>query len=213
MPPPNKRSCRPRGTFCQQRQKVPKERRQNQGFEILSAAEVPTALFSIHHANRSAQNSCLAFASSLRLIPRRAPRLCCPGLTGRPLRLSCGAMWASRPTQKTKFIGRGRCPHRPVSLYAAILPAKSLAEFVARRRQSGQIAGVRTGCAMTEGARAAVQAGGGGLRAARPTHNWIDVASGGQRRPPLQAVQAGLPFFHLAFELPPFFFLLFAVYL
>ena len=74
-------------------------------------------------------------------------------------------------------------------------------------------AGGRTGCAMAEGARAAVQAGGGGLRTARPTHNWIDAASGGQRRPPLQAVQAGLPFFHLAFELPPFFFLLFAVYL
>ena len=74
-------------------------------------------------------------------------------------------------------------------------------------------AGGRTGRAMTEGARAAVQAGGGGLRAARPTQNWIDAASGGQRRPPLQAVQAGLPFFHLAFELPPFFFLLFAVYL
>ncbi|MBD9138873.1 MAG: hypothetical protein EGQ75_02835 [Clostridiales bacterium] len=71
-------------------------------------------------------------------------------------------------------------------------------------------AGGRTGRAMTEGARAAVQAGGGGLRAARPTQ---DAASGGQRRPPLQAVQAGLPFFHLAFELPPFFFLLFAVYL
>lgn len=74
-------------------------------------------------------------------------------------------------------------------------------------------AGGHTGRAMTEGARAAVQAGGGGLRAACPTHNWLDAASGGQRRPPLQAVQAGLPFFHLAFELPPFFFLLFAVYL
>ena len=77
------RSCLRWGTFCQQRQKVPKERRQSQGFEIHSAAEVPTALFPIHHANRSAQNSCLAFASSLHLIPRRAPRLCCPGLTGK----------------------------------------------------------------------------------------------------------------------------------
>ena len=76
--------CLRRSTFCQQRQKVPKERRQNQGFEILSAAEVPTARFSIHHANRSAQNSCLAFASSLRLIPRRAPRSCWPDGTGLP---------------------------------------------------------------------------------------------------------------------------------
>ena len=79
-------------------------------------------------------------------------------------------------------------------------------------------AGGRTGCAMTEGGKSGgagwgQRAEGSGLRAARPTHNWIDAASGGQRRPPLQAVQAGLPFFHLAFELPPFFFLLFAVYL
>ena len=69
-------------------------------------------------------------------------------------------------------------------------------------------AGGRTGCAMTEGQERRCRLG-----AARPTHNWTDAASGGQRRPPLQAVQAGLPFFHLAFELPPFFFLLFAVYL
>ena len=75
-------TCLRRDTFCQQRQKVSKDRRQNQGFEILSAAEVPTvSIFSLH-ANRSSQNSYLSFASSLRLIPRRAPRLCCPGLTG-----------------------------------------------------------------------------------------------------------------------------------
>ena len=79
----NRLVCLRRDTFCQQRQKVSKDRRQNQGFEILSAAEVPTVSISFLHANRSSQNSYLSFASSLRLIPRRAPRLCCPGLTGK----------------------------------------------------------------------------------------------------------------------------------
>ncbi len=76
-------TCLQRDTFCQQRQKVSKDRRQNQGFEILSAAEAPTVSISFLHANRSSQNSRLSFASSLRLIPRHAPRLCCPGLTGK----------------------------------------------------------------------------------------------------------------------------------
>ena len=75
--------CLRRRPFFLRRKKGRKEGRQNQGFEILSAAEVPTVSISFLHANRSSQNSYLSFASSLRLIPRRAPRLCCPGLTGK----------------------------------------------------------------------------------------------------------------------------------
>ena len=75
--------CLRRRPFFLRRKKGRKERRQNQGFEILSAAEVPTVSISFLHANRSSQNSYLSFASSLRLIPRRAPRLCWPGGTGK----------------------------------------------------------------------------------------------------------------------------------
>ena len=47
-----------------------------------SAAEVLPASVPSGHANRDVQNLCLAFASSLRLHPRRALRLCWPGGTG-----------------------------------------------------------------------------------------------------------------------------------
>ena len=77
-------SCRPRVTFCHQRQKVTKERRQNQGFEILPRLEhVPCGRTPTREP--TFQVYCLAFASSLRLQPLAAhadPR--CPVISGMP---------------------------------------------------------------------------------------------------------------------------------
>ena len=77
------RKCRPWLPFFLQRKKGRKERRQNQGFGILSALEVPSASVPFGPANRDVQNLCLAFVWSLRLIPRRALRLCWSGGTGK----------------------------------------------------------------------------------------------------------------------------------
>ena len=74
--------CLRRRPFFLRRKKGRKERRQNQGFEILSAAEVLPVPVSFSHANQDKQISCLAFTWPLRLHPRRAPRLCWPILTG-----------------------------------------------------------------------------------------------------------------------------------
>ena len=76
------RSCLRRLPFFLRRKKGRKERRQNQGFEILSAAEVLPVPVSFSHANQDKQISCLAFTWPLRLHLRRAPRLCWPILTG-----------------------------------------------------------------------------------------------------------------------------------
>ena len=62
--------------------KCPKNAAKTHGFGILSAAEVTFTSVHFRHANRDMQISYLAFASSLRLIPRRAPRLCWPIETG-----------------------------------------------------------------------------------------------------------------------------------
>ena len=68
--------------FFLRRKKGRKERRQNQGFEILSAAEVLPVPVSFSHANQDKQISCLVFTWSLRLHLRCAPCLCWPILTG-----------------------------------------------------------------------------------------------------------------------------------
>ena len=64
--------CLRRGTFCQQRQKVPKERRQNQGFGILCAGRVQLSPQPVSHANGVLQNPFRAFAWPLRLQPLAA---------------------------------------------------------------------------------------------------------------------------------------------
>ena len=74
--------CLWRRPFFLRRKKRRKERRQNQGFEILSAAEVLPVPASFSHANQDKQISCLAFTWPLRLHLRCAPRLCWPILTG-----------------------------------------------------------------------------------------------------------------------------------
>ena len=88
-----------RGTFFPRRKKVPKERRQNQGFGILSAAEVLIVSVPSCPANRSVQNSCRAFVSPLRLPPRRTLCLCWLSKRGHILHLPRVAMWASPPTK------------------------------------------------------------------------------------------------------------------
>ena len=74
-----------RGTFFPRRKKVPKERRQNQGFGILSVGGVLPASVPFRRANGNEQISFLAFALPLRLQPLAAhagPR--CPGTAGVP---------------------------------------------------------------------------------------------------------------------------------
>ncbi len=87
------------------------------------------------HANQDEQTLCLAFVSSLRLHPRRAPRLCWPVCQGKSVRLPCGSvrarrptdiweagacrpMWASAPT-KEHLVGRDPCVLPPTALHAA----------------------------------------------------------------------------------------------
>ena len=103
-PPDNHRTpcahkCLRRGTFCHQRQKVPKERRQNQWFWIPCAGVVREVSGPFNPANKTVQPRPVLSHCPCVYPPRRAPRLCCPSKQGCPLRLSCGAMWASRPTK------------------------------------------------------------------------------------------------------------------
>ena len=110
------RVCLRRDTFCQQRQKVSKERRQNQGFGILSAAEVLTVSVPFSHANRNKQTLCFAFASSLRLPPRRALRLCWLSCRRWPLRLPLLRRLGRRPLHAyRRTIRRAGCP-QPAAL-------------------------------------------------------------------------------------------------
>ena len=76
--------CLRRGTFCHQRQKVPKERRQNQWFWNPCAGTVRKVSGPFDPANKTVQtrpvlSHCLRFYP-----PRCAPRLCCLGITGLP---------------------------------------------------------------------------------------------------------------------------------
>ena len=84
LPHPLLRKCLRRGTFCHQRQKVPKERRQNQWFWNPCAGVVRKVSGPFAPANNSVQTR-LVLLHCLRLYPpRRAPRLCCLGITGLP---------------------------------------------------------------------------------------------------------------------------------
>ena len=85
--------------FFLRRKKGRKERRQNQGFGILSAAEVLIVSVLSCPANRSVQNSCRAFVSPLRLPPRRTLCVCWLSKRGHILHLPRVAMWASPPTK------------------------------------------------------------------------------------------------------------------
>ena len=69
-------------SFCGER-KGGKNAAKTHGSGILSAAEAPTVSASFCPANRSVQNLCRPFVSSLRPHPRRALRLCWPGETGK----------------------------------------------------------------------------------------------------------------------------------
>ena len=68
-------------SFCGER-KGGKNAAKTNGFGILFADRIQQEPERSNHANLALQNSRLAFASSLRLHPRRALRLCWPGGTG-----------------------------------------------------------------------------------------------------------------------------------
>ena len=68
-------------SFCGER-KGGKNAAKTNGFGILFADRIQQDPELSNHANLTLQNSHLAFASSLRLHPRRALRLCWPGGTG-----------------------------------------------------------------------------------------------------------------------------------
>ena len=93
-----------------------KERRQNQGFEILSAAEAPSAsVLPTPRIGMCKFEPCFRIVSASPSATRSA--LVLPWRDGRrPLRLPCGAMWASRPTERlTVDVRKGRPPGRPES--------------------------------------------------------------------------------------------------
>ena len=88
-------TCLRRGTFCHQRQKVPKERRQNQWFWNPCAVVVRKVSKIFTLANKTTQIRSLLSHCPCVYPPRRAPRLCCPSKQGGPLRLPRGAMWGA----------------------------------------------------------------------------------------------------------------------
>ncbi len=93
-------SCRPRLPFFPRRKKGRKERRQNQGFGILSAGGVRVVSKSFSLANWNVQvQSLLSYSPCVSL---RDARPACAALAGqgKSLRLPCGAMWTSRHTHK-----------------------------------------------------------------------------------------------------------------
>ena len=79
------------------------ERRQNQGFEILSAAEVPSA--SVLPTPRVGMCKFCALLSHRLCVPIRDALCACAGLAkqGKPLRLLRGGVRARRPTQSQKL--------------------------------------------------------------------------------------------------------------
>ena len=108
--------CLRRPPFFLRRKKGGKERRQNQGFEILSAAEVPSAsVLPIPRIGMCKFEPCFRIVSASPSATRSA--LVLPWRDGRrPLRLPCGAMWAAAPTEHlTVDVRKGRPPGRPES--------------------------------------------------------------------------------------------------
>ena len=76
-------------SFCGER-KGGKNAAKTNGFGFLSADRIQLDLILSGHANAALWNSCFTFVWPLRLIPRRAPRLCWPGGTGLP---SASTVW------------------------------------------------------------------------------------------------------------------------
>ena len=112
------------------------------GFGILSAAEVPSVPVPSCPANWFLQILCLAFASSLRLIPRRAPRLCWFGGTGKtsaltvrwgPLALPCKPFRRGDPCGRPSHNHRTSCKKpviaKPVRKLAAAIRIPKKAKF------------------------------------------------------------------------------------
>ena len=120
-------------SFCGER-KGGKNAAKTHGFGILSAAEVPSVPVPSCPANWFLQILCLAFASSLRLIPRRAPRLCWFGGTGKtsaltvrwgPLALPCKPFRRGDPCGRPSHNHRTSCKKpviaKPVRKLAAAI--------------------------------------------------------------------------------------------
>ena len=128
-------------SFCSER-KGGKSAVKTNGFEILFAAGVPSVSFFFRHANENCQISCLAFAASLRLIPRRAPRLCWFGGTGKtsaltvrwgPLALPCKPFRRGDPCGRPSHNHRTSCKKpviaKPVRKLAAAIRIPKKAKF------------------------------------------------------------------------------------
>ena len=126
LPRPLSRQCQPRGTFCHQRQKVPKERRQNPWFWIPCTGVVHPVQKLFCPANRTDEIPRCAFVSSLRLSPCKSA--CALALTCRNYNLHCtpcpfvgGGVPTPRLHAPLVTFRRGRCPHRPAQSSAAPL--------------------------------------------------------------------------------------------
>ena len=94
-------TCLRRGTFCHQRQKVPKERRQNQWFWNPCAVVVRKVSKIFTLANKTTQIRSLLSHCPCVYPPRRAPRLCCPSKQGGPLRLPFSGRRGRRPLRNS----------------------------------------------------------------------------------------------------------------
>ena len=126
LPRPLSRQCQPRGTFCHQRQKVPKERRQNPWFWIPCTGGVHPVQKLFCPANRTDEIPRRAFVSSLRLSPCKSA--CALALACRNYNLHCtpcpfvgGGVPTPRLHAPLVTFRRGRCPHRPARSSAAPL--------------------------------------------------------------------------------------------
>ena len=105
-----------RGTFCQQRKKVLKERRQNQGFGILLRIEcVPCGKAFATRTERAGLPPCFRIAPA----PPSAGRSRGPALAWRGRGDFCVYRGAYKSLPRTR---RGRCLHRP----AHCTPCKKL---------------------------------------------------------------------------------------
>ena len=119
-------SCRPRGTFCHRRQKVPKERRQNRWFWNPCAGVVLAGTKPTCPANRANEILRRAFASSLRLSPCMSAYAL--ALARRNYNLHCtpcpfvgGGVPTPRLYALLVTFRRGRCLHRPAWICTALL--------------------------------------------------------------------------------------------